>query len=65
MGYKYALHCFKGYVIHFKSITQPPEAYSAVYKYSAFFSSDKRGIALAGAEKWIESCHWIFSVPFI
>jgi hypothetical protein len=65
MGDEYALYSTQGNVVDFKGFAEPLEAYAAVYEYAALFCSDKGGIALAGAEKGIKSCHWIFSVPFI
>jgi hypothetical protein len=65
MSYKNSLHCTQRYAINFKGFAKSLEAYSAVYEYPAFFSSDKCGISLAGAEKRIKSCHWIFSVLYI
>ena len=58
MGYEHALDRAQRYIIHFKGFREPFEADAAVYKDTALFSADKCGIALAGTEKGIESCHW-------
>jgi hypothetical protein len=62
MGDEYALYSAQGNVVDFEGFAEPLEANAAVYEYAALFCSDKGGIALAGAEKGIKSCHWIFSV---
>ena len=60
MSDEYSLHSRQRYIVDIESGRQPFEADTAVYEYSAFFSSDECRISLTGAEKGVDSCHWAF-----